>query len=474
MSLWNRLFNASRRTAARRLPGERPAASLGLESLEQRCTPALVLADNTAGLLTLTFDGKNDHVVITEDPAAASVKVQANGKNLGTFTGVTAGIALETGGGHDHVFVRAKSNYVGTATPFTWDVDLGSGNDSFHYIPGRSYTDQTVNFNTLLGGSGHDFVEFLFHKSLTNSTIAIGATALGATAAFDLGGGNDHFKLFKGVTLTNSAIGAEGTMSSGNDHVFVWGNGKLSGSMVEVTIDLGSGKNHFHFDDDRLNSGSVNMVTLTGGDDRDVANIIINGDVNSADSQLLVSATLNGGKDHFSAVIAGSFDVNASGSTITNFGLAVDGGSGDDAIHVNAGVLDVNTSGGGAAVVSILGGLGRDVIHLNVARWDLVGDTTVSVEVFGGDGSINASDGADRIFVHTVLSDDTPSTATFDFNLQGEGANDFVVFFFLNLNENALAGGVLTLDGNQGNNTGVFTFRDRSGSPGFPPTPQNF
>src|SRR4051812_45988286 len=125
-----------------------PIPNSSLELLENRIAPAVVVAygdfdgDGVEHDLRITGGAGKERVLIEDSSLGTKLFIDINGN--GSFTdpgdtnGAAAGFAvnqfeINLGGGNDILTVRLVGNYTSAASK-SFFVNLGSGNNEFHFI----------------------------------------------------------------------------------------------------------------------------------------------------------------------------------------------------------------------------------------------------------------------------------------------------------------------------------------------------
>jgi hypothetical protein len=277
MNLLSKLFRRpSPTTLSTSMPTRKARTRLGVEQLDQRELPSATAAfDYNTGALTITGDGGNDTVSVTE-------------QNI--YTGMTAivisGVASSTSNGTPNGGV--------IYSPFlkSLSVNLGDGNDCFtltrqaqvlnvtaptpYWMANPFYT--TMNTGTITCGNGNDTVNLSgactapFHVTGGNGNDTIYAGPGNNTILAGSGtnwlygsGGNDYIR---GGTGTNYIFGG-----GGNDTLIATGSGHnelYGGAGSDTLYGNGSGKCF-------LDPGSASEPAYTYGKDFSAYYPVING-----------------------------------------------------------------------------------------------------------------------------------------------------------------------------------------------------
>jgi hypothetical protein len=346
-----------------RAPRLRPSARPTFESLESRDLLSVSVIPFTdprtgAAALRVIEDGRNDAVTITDNSAAQTTTVVANGKTQTL----------------DHLFTLFDLELVGQKDALTFDLSsalsarladvqviLGKGENHFTFNPGlTAITNQSdVNLN-IVGHNGNDFVNLNFGNIL-ESRVNVAASNLGGS------------KGAASSTAPRDSI-TFGALRAG-----------IRNSSVDVNVGLGTGTNNlaFNYGSDLGHLAGAGVaadfgpstfnVDITGsGRRQDVANVTLfaNGEVNTG-STLNFATQFLAGNNTFKAVI----DAN-------QFQIDDDGGAFISGAHL-----------GGAAHFNIRGGSGNDNISfasINQAHTiELSGLLDINIAAGAGKDNIN-------------------------------------------------------------------------------------
>jgi hypothetical protein len=306
-----------------------------VEALEERCVPTTTV-NNANGVLTITGDGGNNAIVVSETATAGTYTVKANDL-AGTVTaaGVTS-IVVSTGAGNDLV------NFVGNAadgTALTGTLSV-TGDDTL-----------TVGIHSNFNVTGAVTVSDTGSGRLRVAVAGPGTTLGGATVTG--GSGNDSFSIQNGATV----------------------NGNLS-------LDLGDG-------DNTVNVGAANVgaTTITGtlgvvggaGNDVVAVSSASTGaemfDLGSGnDTVTVLNTTVSG---NFSAVGTGNEAVTLAGDTVSGFVSVNDPTAQSVDVSVN------HTSVG--TFLGVVGGAGNDTV---VVHFSSIGQNLGAI-LGGGNDSVS-------------------------------------------------------------------------------------
>jgi hypothetical protein len=348
--------------------GRNPRRLANLEVLEDRTQPA-VTASFDAGLLTLTGDGGNNVIQISDD--GTDVTVFGDGVFLGTFGSVTD-VAVGTGNGIDQVYYGLEvAAGTGSPTVRRFVVGLGDGNDVF----GATLT------GDLVGGS---VVDFVVNGRGGDDVIAVDAAAFGLSA---------------GSTATWGLVG-----EGGNDAIGASLAGRIDGDFVLRSYGVGGNDvQTFALAPDTGSTGTV-VARLMGGGDDDRFSVLTANDPSTLAARDVV---VNGGAGNDLARARGRAEfvsaVRLPGNQLGNRGVQLVGGhlfvtgtARADVIRVadNGATVSVTAGGvtrtfSGVTDVSVYTDRGSDRV-----RYSLASGGSVQRRVFGDLGRGNDRFGA--------------------------------------------------------------------------------
>lgn len=356
----------------------------GLETLEDRCTPAVTL-NQVGDTLVITGDAAADTVVVTAN-FNNNFTVVANGAAGQTFNGVRT-IQEDLGDGNN-MAVLALAN----SANVTANITTGSGNDLVRVrLGGTLRTNDTLNIRVDTN-AGFDDVAFAattpgqvagvvpdtYYRFKTHNTVKaivnLGDDGDAARFYFAQMGREDNVDLavdtgnglFNGVLLSCPAIGEDANLNlsvlggSGADTVTTYLGALSRNSETNLSAILGGGADAMNLSVIWLDQDSeLNEKVATGADD-DVVRTIIG---NSADplaagrnwiwanAQVQLDIDLGDGKDIALINVIGIADKNA--QITTN----VDGGTGtEDSAYFFLGLNRGKTRGTVKGIENLQGG----------------------------------------------------------------------------------------------------------------------
>ena len=436
-----------------------------IESLEAKLAPAgTVVLTIAGGILTITGDGADNGIHITDDPlngqwditdALAGTNFVVNGVVQAAPFSIQAqqGIKATLGNGNDSIIIAGSNTDSGFLLPKGININSGEGNDNLdigtsssqNLIIGGAFQinmgggNDAFDFSSsgtilapvkILAGAGDDNVDF------DGSNTQILTKGLNV----DLGTGDDDFDIISSsFSLTGGSfivkaaggIGTSPTLSLGSTGFAAAGSVSITVLAGDASIDIGNGSTdvmHFGaglkviggagndlvtFDSQMQSSGAVSVDLKAGNN-----TLIMDDNSSLFGSTFTVKALTGDDTFHldpgYALQLTGLFSVNL-GSGANTF-LTSAGTS------VNVGTLSyVGTTGVDDFKVS------GDTFHTNGAAKLLLGDganlldlsPTTSLFV-GGALSITSLNGADNIDINTPLAN---VLGTLTFKL-GSGNND--------------------------------------------------
>jgi hypothetical protein len=409
-----------------------------------------------AGLLVRT-EGANDKVTITDDPAAQTTTVVADGK-MQIFDQLFTLFDLELMSKNDILTFDLASPLDGQQADV--HVALGKGENHFTFNPDQTAITNHSDVNLdVLGNNGNDFVNLNFGEIL-ESRVNVAATDLGGSKT--LNSADVRSSITFGVEKTgirNSSVDVNIGLGHGNNNfLFNYGAdlGHLAGTGDPVAADFGP---------------STFNVNITGSNRRqDVANVTLfaNGEVNTG-STLNFNTQFLAGNNNFKALFdANTFQIDDDGGEFisdAHLGGAahfnVNGGSGNDNISFQSIHQDHTIELSGLFDINVHGGRGKDNINVNL----------------GGPGGFTdddpfellATNRAFRLRVDGGVGDDNikvnlsnANTATFDYDVAIRGGRGMNNITFVGVNPGGQPGfgpaGSVFIDGGSGRHNQVDVF----------------
>jgi hypothetical protein len=427
----------------------RPAARLGLETLEGRAVPAVTVTpftDPTSGAadLRIVTDGHNDTVSITDDSTAHTTTVVANGQTT-MFDHQFSRFDLELMSQKDTVTFGLNGAFNGRHASIL--ANLGQGENHFTFNPGQTaltnHSDLELN---ILGHGGTDFVNLSFGEILESRL---------GVAARNLGGSSGPVNPADVQSSITFGVGKTG----------------VRGSSVDVNVSFGHGNNNFAFtygiDLGHLAgagvasdfSPSTMNVSITGSNrhqDVDNVTLLATGEVNTG-SVLNFNDQLGAGNNSFRSI----FDANT---------FQIDDDGGVFSPGPKPGTFAPHS--GGAAHFNIVAGSGKDTIDfhsINQAHTiELSGLFDINIQGGSGKDNINVDFGGPGGF-----TDDDPfelfaTNREFQLNINGGSGNDTITTNLSNAQTATFAYDI-AIQGGTGTNNITFVGVNPGGNPSFGP-----
>jgi len=354
-----------------------------LETLEDRCTPAVTLTQN-GDTLVITGDAAPDVVVVTSN-FNNNFTVTANGAAGQTFNGIRT-IQEDLGDGAN-VAVLGLAN----SANVTANITTGSGNDFIRVrLGGTLRTNETLN-TTINTGAGFDDVAFAATtpgevagvtqdtyyrfktRNTVNATVNLGDDGDLARFYFNQLGRDDNVNLTvdtggglgNGVLLSSRVLGEDANLNlsvtggSGADTVTTYLGALSRDSETEITANLGDGDDTVNLSAIWLDQDAKLTETADTGSGNDVARALIGNMADPlaagrnwvwANAQVQLDINLGSGDDIALIAVAGIADKNA--QITTN----VDGGDGTDNAYFFLGANRAKTRGTVRNIENLQGG----------------------------------------------------------------------------------------------------------------------
>ncbi|HJZ92108.1 MAG TPA: hypothetical protein VKE40_14630, partial [Gemmataceae bacterium] len=294
---------------ASQLPGRPRRARLGLEPLDSRVVPAVVLTqldldgDGATDDIRIVGDLRNNKITI-HDNGQASVEIQVDGNGDGdtldagdlfqsfNFTNDSLVLEVNLGGGNDSFQYFVDQNFDASAR--TLAVNLGAGNDAFVWqMNNHQVGPQSRIALDVTAGGGADKVNVTFDKVMTSV----------ASVHADLGAGVDTYDLAFGRIDNKASVDVDTELGAGpnTNTVAFQGIGIFDKAEMDMTIVGGPQKDTVDLQmlDDVGNgvlaSQAVVSVDLLAGDDVFKGSLDSGGNIFRVDDHSLASISVRGG-----------------------------------------------------------------------------------------------------------------------------------------------------------------------------------
>jgi len=416
------MFHTSKKVSSRR-------AQLGLESLNSRIVPAVVLTtadldgDGAADDIRIVGDGQSSKISFVDNGSSqVAVKIDANGDGdyndtkLGdldttfNFTGDSFVLDVQLKGGKDQLIYLGNAGMNNSARSIT--ADMGGGKDSFFWIQNNAITGVSRINIDVVGGFGNDEVSVDF-GNVDHSVVSV-EVALGA--------GADTYDLTFGEVDEESS--------------------------VDVHTDLGNGANVHTVDLDdvgKFDQAAMNM-TIVGGAQKDSVTLLIRDDIgnHTKASHLNVFVDLLAGNDVFLGQLQGG-DFKLDNNSQASF--VVRGGAGNDSLtfeRLGSGIMSIDANA--ICLIDMDGGAGNDSVSADfggVDAWRIEAGSTLKLRLNGGLG---------KDVLECLLTNNNQTVGNFDVAVRGGAGDDTITFATNNNGGTPLygpAGGII-LDGGAG------------------------
>lgn len=403
--------------------------SLGIEQLDQRLVPAVLLTPHD-----LDGDGGVDDIRIVGDAQHSTVSIQDDGTNklLISIDANSNGSLLDKG--------DLQQQFTFTGNSVVVEVFLGAGKDTFNYTPTSTLGGDTRNFFVNLG-SGNDTFNWNMNNNTINASSRIGVELW-------TGDGHDQANVTFG-TISNAYVSMFANMGNHNDTYNLTLGPVDQKATVDVTTDLGHGNNlHKVSIDDvgKFDKAYVNMNIL-GGNHVDTVEVKLLDDVGDGQtaSRLNLDVNLQNGNDLFEAILNADFRVDDHSQAT----LKVRGGNGNDQLTAKSdGNGQLKLDADSLLGIDFDGGAGND--GLNVGIFPIIQGTTLDLY---GTMQVRMAGGAGNDKLLCLFANTNTSTGSYDIVLKGDAGNDQTQFGITNSGAAAITlgpGAGVLIDGGQG------------------------
>lgn len=408
---------------------------LGLESLDSRIVPAVVLTQ-----LDLDGDGVADDIRIVGDGQNTKIAVIDNGSNLVQFQ-------IDANGDGDYADAKLgdlQQSFVFSGNSFVLDVQLKGGKDALNYVSTGGFNNGARTVTADLGSGNDSF--FWAQNNLVQN---------GSRIKLDVIGGSGADKVTIDFAQFSQSLGSIRTdLGAGADTYDLTLGDIDQGSSLDVHTELGNGLNTHSVDIDSVGKflkGTLDM-TIVGGAQTDNVQVLVQDDVGSGNvpgtpSRLGIYADLLGGNDTFKGILNGG-DFRVDNNSQASF--VVRGGAGNDSLSMErAGTGPIRIDADGLCLLDFDGGTGKDTIKLDfggVDAWHIEAGATLKIRMDGGLGNDVLS---------CLLTNDNGTVGNYDVAVYGGAGDDTMAFALNNNGGTPLYGpaGGFVLDGGAGKDT---------------------
>lgn len=343
----------------------RPRARLDLVELGPKVVPAAAFT-----FMDLDGDGTEDDVLIVGDARNSTISVLDSG------TSYVVSIDWNSDGRLDVDPAEATAEI--DSDSFVVEARLGGGNDKFTYHQGATLVAAARTLVVDLGAGNDEF-----HWLNTGGDVTAGSrVGLDVTAGAGADRGTIAFD-----RVADSVVSVSTDWGTGAD-VSTLAVGAFAAGAVDVATDLGGGTNSYAAAFDVIGGGDTALldVAVVGGGQADAVSVAFQNYV-AHGSRAGVVADLGAGNDTFAVAFKRGGFLVFDNSQVT---VAARGGLGNDTLSAGttgSGLCQVVS--GGLLSVALDGGAGRDTVGVDFSAedaWYLEAGTTMQLRLSGGTG----------------------------------------------------------------------------------------
>jgi hypothetical protein len=446
------MFRLFRRRPRHPVVHRRQSVRPAIESLEERDLLSVAVVTTTdprsgAPELRVTENGRNDKVTITDDSAAHTTTVTANGKKR-VINQLFSLFDLELMGQRSMLEFDLASTL--SARMEHLQVNLGKGENHFSFDPGMTgitnHSDVSVN---VLGHNGNDYVNLSFGNILESRVNVLER---------NLGGSRSTVS----PTMPRDSINF-GALRAG-----------IRNSSVDVNVGLGEGLNNltFNYGSDLGHLAPPNGTPASAGDfgpstfnvsitgssrSQDAANVLVfaNGEVNTGSTLNFATQFLAGNNTFKTVIDAAQFQIDDDGGQF----IPVVGGA-------------TPPHSGGAAHFLVRGGSGNDNISFasinQASTTELSGTLDINVVAGAGKDKINVDFGGTGGFTDDDPFELAATNRMFRLRIDGGTGADTINVNLANAPTSTFAWDVAIVGGSEHNDI-TFKGNNQNGTPSFGP-----